>query len=239
MLPFVLICGLGAVAAVLFHLRADLQRNVIVLGVYFALFASGCLWFVCSVGASISGPVGAIFALFTVIVGLGFALAMNAVSLWSFADCVIDIVMKTASGDIHIKVKRTYDRAEAAQARHDYETALSLYRKVLEDDPKDREAHRRIGELCLTMGRTEEATEALRRVIAASETENEWCAGVLRLAEVLGEELGRPGEARDLYESIIKRYPRGRHAGYACSRMAHGNGGPGPPDAATGGEGPE
>ena len=120
---------------------------------------------------------------------------------------------------------KTYDRAEGAEARKDFEKAAELYRESIEDDPEDAEAHRRLAEVLLKLDCPEDAEEEFRRALELAEEGGVRSSIAFRLAEVLDETLGRPEDAAEMYEMIVKQHPESHHAEFAKSRLRHLSGG--------------
>jgi tetratricopeptide (TPR) repeat protein len=82
-----------------------------------------------------------------------------------------------------------------------------LYRKMLEMDPDDREALKRLGAACASLGHWDEVAEIAGRLAAVDprpEKQREWRA---RRAQVLSERLGRPGEAAEVYLQLLREEP--------------------------------
>ena len=119
---------------------------------------------------------------------------------------------------------KTYDRAEGAEARKNFERAAEPYREKIEEDPEDPEAHRRLAEVLLKLDRPEDAEGAFRRGLEAAEDGEVRSSIAFRLAEVLDESLGRPGDAAEMYEMIVEHHPDSHHAAFAKSRLRHLNG---------------
>jgi len=220
MVILMIACGFGVVASVIFHLHAGLQTNFWALAAHLCVFLWLSFRYVVAVGSSVSDPVALIVALILVIAGLAFILAFNAAPLYHTAEFCLDILFKTASGDIDIETAKSYDKAEAAEARHDWPAALALYHEAAEKNEADREPHRRMAELLLRIGELDDALTEFRAVAELSQGEDEWCMARLRLGEVLEENAGDAAGAVAVYEDIIRRHPRGRHADHARRRIA-------------------
>jgi len=219
--PLLLLCVWGLVASVAFRLWVELSDSKLAGGVYLLIFfALSYLYWVRTGGRLMGGgPLGAAFGVFILLAGWVLGLVFNAGALYYVAICFLGAIGRTLTSDDQVVVRKTYDRAEGAESRGDYEEAAALYRKEIGADPDDREAHRRLAELLLKLARKQEAVEELRRVMELSEGEEKLCAAAFRLAEVLGEELGREVEAADLYQMIVRDHPASSYARYARARL--------------------
>ena len=157
--------------------------------------------------------------LFMFLGGFLLSCAWNGLALWCTAVHYLGVIGRAGMSDDQIVVRKTYDRAEGAESRGDYEGAAELYRKETDSDPTDREAHRRLAEVLLKMGSPREAVEELRSVLALSKEEEARCAAAFRLAEVLQDEMGDREAAADLYRMVLQDYPDSKYAGHARSRL--------------------
>lgn len=222
---FFLLVMYGALASVLLA-RLEWLRNwkpahVIHLAVFVMLTV---FYFRSSDLAPGGFGLGAAISLAVVFLSYAIACAANAVA---FA-CIVshyfvgfgEWVM--GYGDI-LRIK-TYDRAEGAEARRDFEGAAELYREKIEEDPEDPEARRRLGEVLLKLDRAEEAEREFRGALEAAEELEMHSAIAFRLAEVLDETLGRPDEAAEMYRNIVDTHPESQHATFAKSRLRHMHG---------------
>lgn len=222
MISFFLLLLYGAVASVLFAriewLRDWKPAHIVYVAIFVALSA---LYFRSSDLQAGSFSIGSAIGLAVIFLSYALACAANGVA---FA-CIVSHYFVgfgywlMSYGDI-LRVK-TYDRAEGAEARREFDRAAELYREKLEEDPEDPEAYRRLAEVLLKLDRPQEAEAEFRRALEVAE-EAEFCSSLaFRLAEVLDESLGRPEEAAEMYRLIVNEYPDSEHAAFAKSRLRH------------------
>ncbi len=119
----------------------------------------------------------------------------------------------------HMKVEKTYDRAEKAEHEGRLEEALELYREEAARDPSDPEARRRMGEIHLRRGETNEALDRFRAALPLIESAEARTTLAFRTSDLLARE-GRPAEARELLDEVVRLFPNTRFADYARRRMS-------------------
>lgn len=160
------------------------------------------------------GPLGSVLdaALWFVV------LVANVPALWLAADYWLATIGGALTGDSEIKVRKSYDRAEGVEARHDYATAATLYRVAINEDPRDIEARRRLAEVLLKAEDPRAAAEQLRAAFKDASGEQR-AAIAFRLAEVFQDELHRTGPATQLYMTIIRDHADSHYAPYAQGRL--------------------
>lgn len=89
----------------------------------------------------------------------------------------------------------------------DWEGALKAYLEILDDDPRDFEAHFRIGSLQRRQNELEAAAVSFDRSLQLN---SDFTAARVALAEVRAE-LGEPDRAIELYFEVIEMRPMGVH----------------------------
>ncbi|MHC4789411.1 MAG: tetratricopeptide repeat protein [Planctomycetota bacterium] len=222
---FWILCGYGVAAAVLFTAVAKLRDSTLTLYAYLVLYVL-LFGFYAPAPVGRYGPFGVIVA---IVHGLIIS-AFNGVALYYCADRFLGQLGRSLAGLNRIVLRKSYDRAEGAEARGDLEEAEALYRAELESDPADLVARRRLAEVLLKRGRPEEAARELRTVLERAEQRERRYAVAFRLAEVLQDELGEKAAAEELYFMIVREDPNGPHARYARSRLGGGEASEAPTD---------
>jgi hypothetical protein len=103
-------------------------------------------------------------------------------------------------------VKKSYDEAERAEARHDYDRALELYREERERDPEDSHVRIKIGNLLAGRHRFEEAVVELSGILdMEAPEEKDVVYGSLRAAEILHMNLNHTAGARHTLARALER----------------------------------
>jgi len=222
---FALLCLYGIAASLAFRYVEGLRQSAWAVGGYLALywilfvpFALGAFPVLGSPHGSVAAAASASATVLTGFIRGGVVLFVNAVALWYSGEYVLTALARALTSDSQIVVRKTYDKAEAAEARHDFETAASLYEQEIASDPEDHEAHRRLGELLVKMGRAREGAARLERALELAEQADERCAAAFRLAEVYHDQLDDPEQALRLYTLIARSHPGNRLARYARER---------------------
>jgi hypothetical protein len=227
----------GVVWSVLFTTVADVRGSSLAHTLYFFGWVGLSVPFAraafAGLGSVSGGGMGAApEVMFHVLFGgvlCAFGLLFNAPAVYHLLHHLVGRVGRGALGLDQIVLRKSYDKAEGAESRGDLAEAERLYRQELEADPEDAEARRRLAELLVRQGRPQEAVPEFEAVVEQVEDREKRYGTAFRLAEVLGDELGRKREAEELYRRIVEEDPRGRHAQYARSRLGDG----GPSDAPT------
>lgn len=111
-------------------------------------------------------------------------------------------VRRRATSDSNIPEIRTYDQAEAAERRRDWETAERLYKAALAEDPSDLETRRRLGELAIRRGDLEAALRIFQSVLPRIPEREKKLALAFRMADLMAGPGKDPGGARVLLESL-------------------------------------
>ena len=104
-----------------------------------------------------------------------------------------------------MKVTKSYDHAEKAEKERDYSKARELYRQYLDKDPGDAEILRRLGELSVKEGKTEEGVQWLMKAIDQVDREEPMMILAFRTAELLVERTEQRREAVALLEKTRAR----------------------------------
>jgi len=219
LLPLVLACVLGLVAAVVFFSSQAIRENILVHWAYLSLlfvlwmtFAGARHIRMTNLEMAAHGTLG-IFGGFVVIV------LCNIIALAYSADRLLQAAGVFLMGDSDIGVRKTYDRAEGAASRGDYETAARLYRDAIAEDPEDHEARQRLARVLLEWGDAEGAAEELLKLLDVCTEERERCTTALRLGEVCLDELEDPDGARQMYKMVMEDYPHSEYARHARARL--------------------
>jgi tetratricopeptide (TPR) repeat protein len=114
---------------------------------------------------------------------------------------VMERILEPMSG---VVLGKTYDEAEKAAARHEYERALALYRREKDNDPADAEVRTRMGEVLVLLKRFEQAVEEFTSVLDMEHPDEKHVVyGTLRAADVLCTHLDRPRDAEALLERVL------------------------------------
>jgi tetratricopeptide (TPR) repeat protein len=100
------------------------------------------------------------------------------------------------------------DLAEAYLARGDVDAAIDQYVAVLDDDPRNPEAHARLGALLFRADRPREALDAVNRAL---EIDPSYPEALYLRGLILARGLGRPGPARAALEEYLDAAPFGAH----------------------------
>jgi hypothetical protein len=212
---FLIACAYGVVFSVIFGRHGENIRSGWVYYGYVTGFVI-LLWAVgMNMGAAVASPVGPILAL----AEGGVILVCNAVALKCTGEYALTRLGRGALGLNHIVYRKTYDKAEAAEARGELALAVEIYRQEIAADPQDIEAQRRLAEVLLKAGRPDEAAAELRHIVDQARQQELRHIAAFRLAEVYADQLGRPADAEALYRRIVEEAPHSRLARYARVRL--------------------
>ena len=129
---------------------------------------------------------------------------------------VANLLVGTASA---IKLRRTYDQAEAAEARRDYAGAERLYLEAIPEDEKDPEPLRRLADLYVKMERWDEASTFLRRAVDLTHDIEAKFMLIFQLADMLDEDLTNPAAALAELERLARDHPHARGIEYVTPRI--------------------
>jgi len=143
------------------------------------------------------------------------------------AGCYLGVVAGEALYDIFdffslagLKVKKTFDQADAAMQRHDYDEAERLYRAALKDNQSNVELRRRLVELYVTTRRLDEALGELREVGRLSERPEDVCLAAFERAEILADEKEDVAAAIEEIRAVLASFPDSTSAVFARERLA-------------------
>jgi tetratricopeptide (TPR) repeat protein len=211
-------CLYGVVAWLLFYFLPDLKHSTFVqiaysFGVFLALLnlARGF--------SLLGGDALSVFSSVILLVFQGIVvLLFNAMPLHAAFNTFVTNFMRAASSDDNLRFRRSYDRAEGAEARGELELAERLYREYLEEDPSDPVGHRKLAELLLNMGRREAAIDEFEAALRVADEPEQEQRTLWRLGEV-HEEDGELETACDFYDKLMRRYPGSHVARYARERL--------------------
>lgn len=217
--------GILFVAGIGFSLAAFLAENLrknrvlhfVGLGAFVFLVAFA------SARMTISSPMSALFAIPALVVGA---------APWSFffaywaVEFVVDLA-RSAVGLKDLRVPPGYSPAEAALARRDFAEAERLYRELVDGFPDEAEPCRRLGEVLLSRGRTEEAIVCFREAEKREPDPGMKIMHRFSVAEILADHLGDAQGAVATLEEFAAAYPAGPAHDCAEERLAMMRGKPG------------
>ncbi len=154
-------------------------------------------------GGPVRGIAGAVVTVITLVV-IAFLHAPLVVSLLAkFSQDALEGMIDPKSA---LVVRKSYDEAEKAEARHEYDRALELYEAERERDPEDSHVRVKIGDLLAERKRYDEAvTEFVSILEMETPEEKDVVYGALRAAEIFYVNLERTGEARCTLARAIDR----------------------------------
>ena len=122
-------------------------------------------------------------------------------------------------GDGNLKVRPTYDKAEAAVKTGDLELAVTLYAEGAQTHPHDPTPHLRLADIAAQLSQWEPAVEHMKHAIDIAKEPGERSAAVFRLADLLNAKMRRPEAARQTLQQFIDRYPDSKEAEFARQRL--------------------
>ena len=147
-----LLCAFGIVSSLTLYYNEGLRESKWINAIYSAGFVLFNVLYWLGVYSSMGGLEGNGAAGFKVVgfvllAALGWAVgwACNVAAVYWVMQYYLSVFVRDVSGLDQIVVRKTFDRAEAAEARADYEKAAALYAEEIAAEPLDREAHRRLG----------------------------------------------------------------------------------------------
>jgi len=123
------------------------------------------------------------------------------------------------TSDDQLVVRKTYDRAEAAEMRKDYGLAVELYKHEVEIDPADGEAQRRLGEAYAKDGNYGQAASELQKAVELIEDPDKKRSLMLRISNLFADLIGDKKSAVRELQRIIEDYPESKQAGFARIRL--------------------
>ncbi len=165
------------------------------------------LWFLvfCAlwIGDSNTGSVfGRLEALFSILL---IAILHTPMAVSFSTKIVTNVFMGMIEPKSGIVLKKSYDEAEKAVARHEYAKALELYRNEKEQDPDDSQVRVRIGEVLVKTGQLKEAIKEFRGLLKMDlADEEDLTYAILRAAEIYAMDLRKKISARSLIETALR-----------------------------------
>ncbi|MBI2919976.1 MAG: hypothetical protein HYY18_02705 [Planctomycetes bacterium] len=118
-------------------------------------------------------------------------------------------------GDATLKVEPTFDQAEAAEKRQDWEGALRLYRIAAQKEPQHAETRRRLGEAYLRVEDLDQGIMELRAAMGLSEDPEKKVTVAFRVCDLLVERKSDAFNAELILRSLEKD-----HAGTRVAELA-------------------
>jgi hypothetical protein len=169
------------------------------LFLWFCIFTTKLL----ATGGPIRGLAGAVVTVFTLVLVAALHAPLLVSLLTKFAQDALDGMVDPKSS---VVVKKSYDEADKAEARHEYDRALELFEAERERDPQDSEVRTKIGNLLARLNRFEEAAAEFSSILEMEDPdEKDVVYGALRAADILDSNLGRKTDARAILNAALNR----------------------------------
>ena len=206
---------------------------IVVLGsVFFWLANSGYLGGYKYVGWALLGA--ELVITFSAVVGQASAEGMGFIALFYIlfltymlamqASPIAELLILTFAPDrsAGLKLLKSYSIAERMIIEEDLSGSITEYEDAVADDPSDIEARLRLAEVLFQNAEYRKAVEAYESALRIGKGlgAERRCLILTRLAQIDAEQLGELDKARNLLETIIKKYPDTRFSNYAEERMA-------------------
>lgn len=118
-----------------------------------------------------------------------------------------------------LRVPPSLSRAEAAEARRDYDEALRLYRRAALNYPKAPEPHRRMAELYLKIDRPDDAIRSFREAQDRDEDPGAKLVMTFAIAEVLADVKGDLRAAASVLQNFLAEHPDSKSRAYVEERI--------------------
>lgn len=207
---FFLLLGSGLLSCVLGTLLSKDVCTYTRTGSFVPVSVSLCLvaWFILFTrmwmeDSGIGGRAGAFICIFSVT----FLAALHCpILVFLFTRMGVGAIEGMIEPKSGIVLKKSYDEAEKAVAKHEYDKALELYRNEKERDPDDSQVRVRIGEVLVKTGQREEAIKEFRGLLGMdSPDEEDLTYAILRAAEIYAMDLRKKISARSLIETALRR----------------------------------
>ncbi len=125
---------------------------------------------------------------------------------------------RRAKGDHLLVVEKTYDQAEAAEKRRDWDTAERLYRAEVDGDPADAQARIRLGEIYLKLDRVDEATLLFAAALPLLDEPEQQGPLAFRLSEIYSKS-GKLEQAREVLSAAVSDLAGTRYEAFAQKRL--------------------
>jgi len=123
------------------------------------------------------------------------------------------------SSDRNLKVRPTYDRAEAAAKTGDLELAVELYAEGAQQHPQDPTPHLRLADIAIQHNQWQSAADHLEHAAGIAKDLGEKRAAIFRLADLLSTKVNRPEAARQTLQQFIDKHPDSKEAEFARQRL--------------------
>lgn len=123
-------------------------------------------------------------------------------------------------GDKNIEVAPTFDMAEAALKRGEFDQAIALFEEAVRTWPKSPTPQVHMADALIRLQRFPEAAGCLRKAVALIPEPADASPVVFRLADVLAKQMGQRDQAAQVLQDFIRRYPDTKFADYARERLA-------------------
>ena len=155
---------------------------------------------------------------------LGVVALVGAALSWSlfFHGALMAMLFGAVEGtgaDKYLEEHCSFDKAEAAERRRDYQAAESLYREAIERMPKRPEPLVHLGEMLIKTGRHADAAEQFRKALTMVEDRDARARFTFRLAEAQCL-AGQRAAAIETLRGFEKAAKDPKYAGYASGRLA-------------------
>ena len=146
----------------------------------------------------------------------GLCYGLYIAGLWAF---FLGKAGQMVMGDDALRVRPTYDQAEAAEKARDFETAAALYREAIKADDSDPTPRRRLAEILLRQGQAEAAIQALRGAANCCVDVEAKAITIFRLVEVLLSQRKDKAAAIEELRKLASAHPGTPYAENAQSRI--------------------
>jgi len=177
------------------------------------------------IGSAARGPLaaagdqGSIGGLMLILFVMGFASSPWAIFVIAFLRWAVDRGAVSLMSDNRLKIRPAYDKAEAAEARHDFTSAEALYRDLATQHPDEPEPLRRLAELLVKRGDPRSSVEPMERAIRIEENPNEKFLLSIRLSEILADDAHDAASAAKVLADLIAAFPDNPGVRFAQERL--------------------
>jgi Flp pilus assembly protein TadD len=183
----------------------DRATSPVWIAVQCALFLWFCVFTarLLATGGPIRGLAGALVTVLTLVLIAALHAPLLVSLLTKLAQDAFDGMIDPKSS---VVVRKSYDEAEKAEARHEYDRALELLEAERSRDPKDSEVRTKIGNLLARLNRFEEAVAEFSSILEMEDPdEKDIVYSALRAADILDSNLGRKVDARTVLDTALGR----------------------------------
>jgi tetratricopeptide (TPR) repeat protein len=228
-LSIICACSFGFVASYVFRRNDTLPGKLSVQLAYLVGYILMMGWALRSVG-SLFGPfhdlmqggmdvAGALLGLILCAVATILVITLcNISAIKCIVGAYVMKLIRFATSDDQLVVRKQYGRAAGAEARGDLDKAAQLYREEIEKDPKDADVHLLLAEVLLKQNLPNGALEEFQTGVGMMKEKRDRAAALFRLGEVFDEELNRPAAAREVADRIARECPGTPFAAHARKR---------------------